>query len=783
MKRIIQLLYLPVFWLIFILVWILTISFRFSYIRLLVKILNTNSKRILYLDPFFRENAGTEYRVKKWASILENEGSRVKILHVFSESEFYKHLNKKKGVVSFQLIFFVKRLIHILYSPFFNTVIIRRTILLYNEYGWGNFMEHLLHSLHPNVILDFDDDMQIQNEENIPYTLYGRLLLENRNKFYNNLRLYNRFIAGSEYLKTLVLYHNKRVQLKNILVVPTCVDYEIHPGKQYVSEPETITFGWIGSVSNLPYVDMIIPALNSISEKYPIRLLIISGRNYENPSALFQIENVRWSLETEKEMMVKMDIGLMPLKNSPMEKGKCGFKLIQYMGLGIVSIASGITINKEIIDDRYNGFIVNNDKSWNEVIEEALACRSEWKEIGRRARNKINLKYSFGYYSSDYVSFVTSHISNYSFKEKLSFLIRSSFHYGFGVWGSFLFEKTRDKKKLKPGITAVVSAKNEEVSVLLSLKSLIGFADQIVCIDNGSDDDTLKILNNFKEQYHDSCDITVLSMPGALLGECRDMGLRLTRHQWHLRWDADMVFKTSGEESSSQLRSIVLKTRRPVAFQLPRVNLYGDFYHTSRFYDVVDRGEPFLMRFSNKIIYREDGKFDIVKLPLYYLTKRITKKYIFHCDGIKPNSRLIYRNCYFDWRQKYNAATDENKKNLSDFIKFKKEWEITRYGTNDEMSLIYRHQKEYLMHYKRFDPETYSDFPDIIAEHQATGQSRFIVLYKNGRPYTRSDSKNPNIQNYVPTNEDLLFDPVSFLKDLLPEKELNKIKVESLCVE
>ena len=114
------------------------------------------------------------------------------------------------------------------------------------------------------------------------------------------------------------------------------------------------------------------------------------------------------------------------------------------------------------------------------------------------------------------------------------------------------YETTHDGKPLKKGITAVISAKNENYTILFCLKSLVGFADQVVCIDNGSEDDTLLKMKQFKASHGDTIEVDILEMPNALLGDCREAGLNATRYQWHLRWDADMVCKTSGAESMLQ---------------------------------------------------------------------------------------------------------------------------------------------------------------------------------------------------------------------------------------
>ena len=71
---------------------------------------------------------------------------------------------------------------------------------------------------------------------------------------------------------------------------------------------------------------------------------------------------------------------------------------------------------------------------------------------------------------------------------------------------------------------------------------------------------TALFLHKLSDHAVEKIEVDILEMPGALLGDCREAGLNATRYQWHLRWDADMVCKTSGEESMIQLREKVLKS-------------------------------------------------------------------------------------------------------------------------------------------------------------------------------------------------------------------------------
>ena len=115
---------------------------------------------------------------------------------------------------------------------------------------------------------------------------------------------------------------------------------------------------------------------------------------------------------------------------------------------------------------------------------------------------------------------------------------------------------TRDGHPLKKGISAVVAMKNEEYTIPFCLESLIGFADQIIIIDNGSEDNSLLLAKKFKEKYHGKLEVDIIEMPGALLGDCREAGLKATKYQWHLRWDADMIAHTDGKFDMKILKKL-----------------------------------------------------------------------------------------------------------------------------------------------------------------------------------------------------------------------------------
>lgn len=363
--------------------------------------------RVLFLEPFFPGNAGYHYRTQKWIDTLNQNGFEGRVRYVFVKERFERLLIEGK-VKLFQSVFLLRRIGHCLAALSFNCVIVRRELLMFNDYG-DLFLDKFLLALHPNVILDFDDDLSAAKREPREITRFGRVMFEHPKKFEESLRLYSRFIVGSSYLRGLLAARNSNTADKDVITIPTCVDYEQHAAKVYDEQSKYINFGWVGSRSNHYLLDIVTPVLSQVARRHKIRLVLITSNGYE-PDADFETVHVPWSLETEIESLHRIDIGLMPLYDNAEERGKCGFKLIQYMGLGIVSIASAVTVNCEIVDDGENGFLVHRESDWSRVIEKVLARRCEFPLIGAAARRKIQGEFSFEANRQRYLDFIRTSI-------------------------------------------------------------------------------------------------------------------------------------------------------------------------------------------------------------------------------------------------------------------------------------------------------------------------------------------------------------------------------------
>lgn len=356
-----------------------------------------NSKSVLIFAAFWEGNAGYEYRVARWATILRQRGYLVDVHSCFTENEF------TTWVKGNSIWLYVKpawrRFWRILRSSEYEVVIVRREILVYNDYG-NLFMERMLLRIHPHAILDFDDDLAAAKSGLANGSLFGKLLFQTKTKFEVAVNLYRNFLPGSPYLASRFLepvYKNSSLNEQvSYLVLPTCVDYEDEIPRNYMKDPvgSTVKFGWIGSVGNLYLLDYVLPYLSKLNSVYPIELIVISGINYPS-NCVFPVRNISWSMTSQLDSLRQIDIGLMPLLDEVKDVGKCGFKLIQYMGIGIVPVASAIGVNKEIIQHNINGFLVEPDQSWHQVLIKVIEDKENFFAIGASAREAINKRYSF----------------------------------------------------------------------------------------------------------------------------------------------------------------------------------------------------------------------------------------------------------------------------------------------------------------------------------------------------------------------------------------------------
>jgi glycosyltransferase involved in cell wall biosynthesis len=186
--------------------------------------------------------------------------------------------------------------------------------------------------------------------------------------------------AGNEYIAD----HARRTGASRVELVPTVVDatrYDV----ALPPRAGPFTVGWIGTPLTAGYLQGLAPVLREVAGARPLRLSAVGA-------SPFQLDGVEvltppWSEDGEAAMIAGFDVGVMPLPDSPWERGKCGYKLIQYMASGKPVVASPVGVNTTLVRDGENGFLANDPASWKQsliALYDDAALRQTMGAAGRR---------------------------------------------------------------------------------------------------------------------------------------------------------------------------------------------------------------------------------------------------------------------------------------------------------------------------------------------------------------------------------------------------------------
>jgi glycosyltransferase involved in cell wall biosynthesis len=175
-------------------------------------------------------------------------------------------------------------------------------------------------------------------------------------------------------------------------VIPTVIDLERYPlPERRVDFQAEFRVGWIGTPTTSNYLWFARDALVRLAQKFPLRLVLVGAGPLENFGV--PIERHAWKAETESSILSNLDAGIMPLQDSPWERGKCGYKLIQYMACGLPVIASSVGVNKEIVDQGVNGFLADTPEQWVAALQALLLDPDLRNRMGMAGRRKVEQQY------------------------------------------------------------------------------------------------------------------------------------------------------------------------------------------------------------------------------------------------------------------------------------------------------------------------------------------------------------------------------------------------------
>lgn len=198
-------------------------------------------------------------------------------------------------------------------------------------------------------------------------------------------------VAGSNHVADWFSSLHHRVEL-----VPTSIDTQRFPFRERSEEPAHFTLGWTGSRGSLPFLEALDQALGSFLKDHPTaRLRVISDHPPNLPSIPSrQFEFVNWSPISEVESLLSMDVGLMPLTDDDVSRGKCAFKMLQYMATGAPAIVSPVGACRDVARKADVAWTAGSTNEWRDAFHDAFQSPRRRIEMGRRSRKLVEVEYS-----------------------------------------------------------------------------------------------------------------------------------------------------------------------------------------------------------------------------------------------------------------------------------------------------------------------------------------------------------------------------------------------------
>jgi glycosyltransferase involved in cell wall biosynthesis len=244
------------------------------------------------------------------------------------------------------------------------------------------------------IIHEFDDAIWIPGGE--PLSFLKRLVKATWKVKYI-IKWSYKIAAGNEFLCEYARQYNA-----NVFFIPTVVDTEHgHNKTRDQFEGNRVVVGWTGThttLHNLEEIQELIPALK---KEIDFDFYIISNKP---PDWSFDYIYKQWSEESEVDDLLKMHIGVMPLKKGTWFEGKCGFKLIQYHSLGIPAIASPVGVNPLITLHNKTGFIAETPEQWKNSLRKLIADVQLRSEMGKAGKEHIENNYSLHSFFPSFIS-------------------------------------------------------------------------------------------------------------------------------------------------------------------------------------------------------------------------------------------------------------------------------------------------------------------------------------------------------------------------------------------
>ncbi len=335
--------------------------------------------KVLMLSRYGRLGASSRMRSYQYQPWLEDAGISISLAPLFSDAYVQAlQCDTKRPLEA--LGAYASRVQALLASRTFDLLWIEKETLPWLP-AW---LEKILLPKAVPYVLDYDDAVfhyYDQHHNPIVRALLG-------DKHAALIRGAALVVAGNEYLAEFA----RRAGAPRLEVVPTVIDLARYP----VAVPKTEggcalpCVGWVGQRATASFLAPYTQLFERLSANGRARFVAIG---IDARSLGLPMDSIPWAEQTEAASIARCDIGIMPLSDKPFQRGKCGYKLIQYMACGLPVVASPVGANRQIVEHGVNGFLAETNEQWEQALQTLLADPHLRQRMGQLGRQKVERQY------------------------------------------------------------------------------------------------------------------------------------------------------------------------------------------------------------------------------------------------------------------------------------------------------------------------------------------------------------------------------------------------------
>ncbi|MCX7875228.1 MAG: glycosyltransferase [Melioribacteraceae bacterium] len=335
--------------------------------------------KILILTRYNYDGPSSRYRYFQYLKFFEEKNWNYEIKPLLPNNYIKYLFGNGKIPFSEIILSYFKRALTLLFKRKYDLIWLEQEAFPWIPF----FIEKIFLKGKTKIVSDYDD--AFFHRYDLHKTKLIRFLLGKKiDSVMHNVDI---VFSGNDYISERAKLSNA----KKIIFLPTVVDTNKYK-KIDIDKNNIFTIGWLGTPTTSVYLYELENVFEKLYKLGNIKFSFVGARKLEFKN--FEYHLIEWDEEKEVEEISKFDVGIMPLKDGPFERGKCGFKLIQYLACEIPVVGSPVGINDKIIQHGINGFKATNENEWYEYLLKLKDDRDLREKMGKNGRALVEEKYS-----------------------------------------------------------------------------------------------------------------------------------------------------------------------------------------------------------------------------------------------------------------------------------------------------------------------------------------------------------------------------------------------------